>query len=404
MAEMIFYKFPTLIKGIFDKATLSKTVHDLIAVEFNGVCADFLDGFDASNAKNWMGLMKKPVEIEKHYLIDNSQAASWKAAYKDEMKRLDKEYKAMVKEIDKKKLAPLAQRAEIARQLEKNPKLRQRVQNPIQEKEMELAYNRYMEGQSIRFNKTDAHKDLVALKKAAEAVEQGIMLVKTSLPSSVMDYGILFSGILEKESLVKEIKALIKVCEDGWIDVLSTLVSGQPSTGEPLTPRQAKRVVAAWVGSLRSLRAKCSMLVAQIKASSQKLSLSRAKLGEHIASSCKKTSVDMNHLEFMYWAATYHKDSGLNTLASAYAANGFEDTKWADDFSYKTPRNQGFWTRQDKLDYPRWFAELRMEYSWTADIDSADFYLSSIGGVSKQKLFDIAFDYVKKPTNRLHTL
>lgn len=404
MAEMIFYKFPNLIKGIFDKGTLSKTVHDLVAVEFNGVCASFLDGFDGSNAKNWMGLMKKPVEIEKQYLIDDSQASSWKAAYKAEMKRLDKEYKAMVKEVKKKKLAPLAERVEIERQLEKNPKLRQRVQNPIQEKEIEVAYNRYMEGQSIRFNKTQAHKDLTALKDAVEAVEQGIMLVKTSLPSSVLDYSLLFSGMLEKEALIKEIKALIKVCEDGWITVISTLVSGQPSTGEPLTPRQAKRVVATWVGSLRSLRSKCSMLVVQIKSSSEKLSLSRAKLGSHIANSCKKTSVDMNHLEFMYWAATYYKDAGINILASAYAANGFEDTKWADDFSYKTSRNQGFWTRQDKLDYARWFAELRMEYSWTADIDLADFYLSSIGGVSKQKLFDIAFDYVKKPTNRLHTL
>lgn len=414
MAEMNFYKYPQSIKAMYTYkagvASLKKPIYDVLYKGLNGVCAVFLDGFDESNNKNWLGLMKPPVDIERAYLIDPAQATEWKKNYKKDQKRLKENYKKIVEELKKKRLSPLALRAEIQKQLEKNPKLRHHVDNPIEEKEIDSAYNRYMEGQSIRFNSTKAHKDLLALKDAVKKLADAFTTVKTTLPSDI-DFDSAIAGLLAEESLLTEIKGAIEVCEQGWVTVISTLTSGQ-AEGVPLTKQQAKRLVSRWVGNLRRLRGKCQTLVSAINLASSKLTLSSSAMGTHLLNHCTKEAVNMTHREFMYWATMHlyagqrtSGNSGTHILADAYKAVGWERQMWADDFSIKSVRNNDFWiSRDDKLDYEKWFAHLGMSYSWTAGLEMEDFVLSHLGGVPKQQLFDIAYDYIVAPTNTKHTL
>ena len=410
MAEMNFYKYPTQVVAMFDygkgDALLKTSVYNVIYKGLNKVCAQFLDGFD-EGTKGWHSFFKKPVEIERYYLIDPAEAAGWKKRYKADQKRLNDNYKELVKELKKKKLSPLALRAEIEKELAKRPSLRQRVMNPIQEKEIEFSYNRYMEGQSIRFNETTAHQDFERLSTAVSNLRTAFLTVKGAFPSSLIDYDFAFAGLLNRDSLLTEIDAAISVSREGWANAISALTTGNTSTGEALTRQEAKRVVSRWIGTLRRLRSKCLVLVEAINAAAPKLSLSKDLMSTHVANTAKKETVNMGHREFMYWSATYMDkgDSGTHILAEAFKANGMERQMWADDFFMQSERNSGFWiSNKDKLDYERWFAHLGMSYNWTSDIKKEDYFLSAKAGVPKQKLFDIALSYVISPTNREHTL
>jgi hypothetical protein len=135
-------------------------------------------------------------------------------------------------------------------------------------------------------------------------------------------------------------------------------------------------------------------------------------MGTHLLNHCTKETVNMTHREFMYWATMHlyagqrtSGSSGTHILADVYKAVGWERQMWADDFSIKSVRNEGFWIpRADKLDYEKWFAHIGMSYSWTAGLEVEDFVLSYLAGVPKQQLFDIAYDYIVSPTNTKHTL
>lgn len=415
MAEMIFYKFPAPIKAMFEVSggvpSLKTAVYNVAYKGLNKVCAAYLDGFDESKSTNWLGLLKKPTDVEKIYLIDPAQAATWKKKFKEDQKRLKKNYKKIVEELKKKRLSPLALREAIRKELDKNPKLRHHVDNPIQEKEIEVAYNRYMEGQHIRFNETKAHKDLMRLKKAVENLRESFLVVKTTYPATQIDYDMAFNGLLNEANLLAEIEASIDVCEEGWANVIHTLTTGNASDGSSLSSAQAKRLVARWVGTLRRLRSKCLSLVNAINNASAKLSLSNSDMSAHITAVCEKERVKMNHREFMHWATNTISDSGTHILAEAYKANGYERQQWADDFFYPSERNEGFWagrtesgTRQEKLDYALWFPHIGVKAPTTGGIDKNDFLLSSIAPIPKQKLFDIALSYVISPTNKEHTL
>lgn len=409
MANMAFYTYPESIKSLFKPKSgsqkITTTLEDTIKTQIgilNSSCAEFLNGFDASNSDNWLGLMSSPRSVEQVYLIDNPEGSAWQKKFKADQKRLETEYKKTVKEVQKKRLNPLAEREAIQQAVAKNKKLRQWVMNPIQDKEIPDAYNRYMEGQNIRLNETQAFKDLEALGDVVSALKTNVAIVGGRLTDVNRD--MLFGGVLKTDNLLKEIQVGIANAKSGWSDLISALVAGNTSAGEALTRQQAKRVVAVWVGQLRQLRGKCQQLVGIIEIGASSLSLSDAKIGKHILSHANKGTVDMEHREVFYWALTHYTQKGMVALAESYAALGFESREWADDYIYQTNNNDGF-IKNEKLKLPEWFKFTNMVYTWTASIDVRDMVLSDADPTHPQyKLFDVAISYVKTPTARTFNL
>ena len=401
MADMIYYTYSDTIKALFDGKTLRQGVLDSL-LALNGTCEAFLSGFDASDADNWLTLLSKPKLVEQTYLIDNPQSSKWQKAYLKDQKRLKGEYEKMIKEVDagSGRLSPLARRLEIEKRLGKNKALREFVSNPISESEIPNAYSKYMEGQTIQLNKTQASQDLEALQDSVLALRTNIAICKSKLVGMNLDLA--FGGLLSKEvsNKMDHLKAYTEVLKSEWESVMLTLVSGGG-----LSQQNAQRLVRKWVGKLRGLRGDCLALIGVIRKAAPNLILSDNKMRSYILSHSRASTESMIHREFFAWAGLEYKDSGLNILADAYAAKGFESKDWADDYQYKTENNKNFLTRGDKLDLPSWFNHLGMSYSWTSSIDVQDFILTELdGGRPNSALGDIAFDYIKAPTNRKHTL
>jgi hypothetical protein len=422
MAEMIYNLYSDKTKEMFDKTTLKDSVFSKITA-LNGYCDAFIEGFDESSSSTWMGLMKPPTEIEKTYLIENPQASKWMKAYAKDQARIKAEYESLVgglkdenaklKEAYEKNqaaskpkrgvkapLSPLALRQKIQQEINKNKKLRNWVSNPIEEREIPANYSRYMEGQSIRLSETQAAQDLTNLGTSLDDLHSGIISLKGSFdPQANFDF--LFAGLLGSDTLalIDTIKAAITVCDSGWADVLSTLVSGNG-----LSQKEARRLVSGWIRTLRVLRNKCQTLLQKINGAVGFLVKSKGAIRGHLLSNSRQGTRDLTHREFFVWAGLHFKDSGLHLLANAYAANGYEQTVWADDYNYKTTENAPFITRADKLDLDRWFAHIGWNYSHVSDIDLEDLHLSSVDTPAKNKLFGIALDYIQRPQSKAHTL
>ena len=420
MADMFFYTYSDKTKNLFGKKgkpvaqKISKTLESNVVAKMlslNTLCNDYLSGFDASSADNWLGLMKKPVEVEPRYLVNAEGNEKWQKAYQKDVARLDKRYEEIVEGIKSKNLSPLKERAEIEKAVAKDPKMQRHVDNPIETTEIPLYYNRYMEGQNISFSETDATKDLQSLQQAVKSLKEQRILVKAMFDFS--DASIPFSGFFgaSVDQTIERIEAQAAVCLSGWGTVLTTLI-----TGNGLSRQQAQRLVSRWVRTLRKLRLECGRLADIIRIAAPYLSYGQLKLREHILASSRTGTRTVTHRQIFYWCAKSYSEGNSGTLAKSYAANGFESTRWARDLYYKTDANyydfpkengKGYespYIRGDKFDVVLFLDHHKMGHPETDDIDVRDLVLTMIDTPPANKLFTIIADYIEKPGAKTHTL
>lgn len=417
MAEMNFYTYSENTKQLFNdkgKPTAQKIGRSLkpnvVAkmLSLNTLCDDFLAGFESGSATNWLALMSKPTEVEETYLVGAKGNEKWIKAYEKDVKRLEKRYKEIVDGIKAKRLSPLKERAEIEKAVAKDRQMQRHVDNPIEKTEIPMYYNRYMEGQSISLGSTDAAKDLQNLIDTVQSLKSQRILVSQTL--DLADTSMAFAGFFSPliDQTIERIEAQASVCLSGWGTVLTTL-----TTGNGLTRQQAQRVVARWVKTLRKLRNECGKLINVIRVAAPYLSYGALKLREHILAHSRVSTQSVTHREIFYWCTKNYSEGNSGTLAKAYAANGFEDTRWARDLYYKTPANYYQYVDNnqpspyivgDKFHVVKFLDDNGMGYSWTDSIDVRDLVLSSIDTPPINKLFTIIIDFLDKPGGKGHTL
>lgn len=417
MAEMNFYMYSEKTKQLFnDKGKpvaqkIGKSLTSNVVAKFlslNTLCDDFLAGFESGNTNNWLGLMSKPTEVEEKYLVGAKGNEKWIKNYEKDVKRLEKRYNEIVSAVKAKNFPPLKERAEIEKEVAKDRQMQRHVDNPIQKTEIPMYYNRYMEGQNISLGSTDAAKDLQNLIDTIQSLKSQRILVFQTI--DLVDPSAAFAGFFSPlvDQAIERIEAQASVCLSSWGTVLTTL-----TTGNGLTRQQAQRVVSRWVKTLRKLRNECGKLVNVIRVSAPYLSYGALKLREHILAYSRVSTQSVTHREIFYWCAKNYSEGNSGTLAKSYAANGFEDNRWARDLYFKTPANyyqyidageKSPYIVKDKFYVVKFLDDNGMGYPWTDSIDVRDLVLSSIDTPPMNKLFTIIQDFLDKPGGKANTL
>lgn len=418
MAEMIFYTYSEKTKGLFnDKGTpkqqkIGKTLKSNVLAKMlslNTLCDDYLEGFEEGSTDNWLGLMKKPVEIEEKYLVRSNE--KWIKAYEKDQERIEKRYQKIVEKIKAKNLPPLREREEIEKEVAKDREMQRHVDNPLQKTEIPLHYNRYMEGQNISFQSTEATKDLQNLIDAVKSLKA--QRIACSEMFDMVETSVGFGGFFSPSvsAVIDRIEAQANVCLSGWETVLLTL-----TTGSGLTRQQAQRLVSKWVRTLRKLRRDAGGLLNTIRVAAPYLSYGSQKMKEHILGVSRTGSQSITHREIFYWCTKNYSEGNSGTLAKSYAANGFEDNMWARDLYYKTPKNYYDYPKEngngyespyivgDKFYVVKFLEDHGMGYPWTDSIDVRDLVLSSLDNPPNSKLSTIITDFLNKPGGKKHTL
>ena len=417
MAEMIFFTYSEKTKGLFkDKGTpaaqkIGKTLKPNVLAKMlslNTLCDDYIAGFEEGTTDNWLNLMKKPVEVEEKYLIKAEGNDKWIKAYEKDQERLEKRYKTIVEKIKAKNYPPLKEREEIAKEVAKDRQMQRHVDSPIQKSEIPLHYNRYMEGQNISFQNTEAAKDLQNLINAVKSLKA--QRIACSEMFDLTETSIGFGGFFAPSisAVIDRIEAQANVCLSGWETVLLTL-----TTGNGLTRQEAQRLVSRWVRTLRKLRREAGGLLNTIRVAAPYLSYGAQKMKEHILGSSRTGSQTVTHREIFYWCTKNYSEGNSGTLAKSYAANGFENNYWARDLYYKTPNNYYQYVDAgksspyivgDKFYVVKFLEDNGMGYSWTDSLDVRDMVLSSLDNPPSSKLSTIITDFLNKPGGKKHTL
>ena len=272
------------------------------------------------------------------------------------------------------------------------------------------ALSRYAQGQQLVQCNPNLKEELQYLQKICSDLstqrEQILAMIDLTEPANA------FLGFFDSPigQLFQTIDSHLTICLSGLNDV-STALSSEDGEND----RQAQRVVGRWIAKVRRLDSQLERLKNKIQSALTSLSHSEERLCNHILANSRTSTRNLMHREIFYWCAKFYDEDNSSILAQSFAANGFENNRWARDLYYRTEANyysfadengevQSSYITDDTMYIVKWLEDNGMGFPSVENIDVQDLVLSSIDRPPVNKLFNIIIDYIDKPTGMAHTL